>query len=125
MAARRWARASDDPARTVTIRLEGQAGLLPGRHAALEVLDGVAEGAQPARRGVAPVPVAAHRDDRALLRDLPDPSAKLAEGDVLRPRDVPGRPLVRLADVQEMQVRPAARLFRLHGPNSASVRRPM
>src|SRR3990172_6997138 len=49
----------------------------------------------------APVPGAADDDDRHVARELADPSRQLAEGDEGGPRDVPGRPLLGLADVED------------------------
>lgn len=47
---------------------------------------------------------AAHRDDHLLLRDLRQARPELAERDVLRALDMPGIPLVLLANVEKMQV---------------------
>src|SRR4029077_3019079 len=116
----RSAAASDDPAGTAALGLERQARALPRRHAALEVLDRVPERAEAAGRGVAPVPVTAHREDRPALRHLAAPGAELTERDVLRPGDVSGLPLIRLAHVERVQVGPALRILRRHGEDSAA-----
>lgn len=46
----------------------------------------------------------AHSDDHLLLRDLRQARPELAERDVLRALDMPGVPLVLLANVEKMQV---------------------
>jgi RNA polymerase-binding transcription factor DksA len=76
----------------------------PRGHPAVEVV-----GLEPALAETLGGPIAsraaaAHRDDLLLPRYLRQARPELAERDVLRALNVPGIPLVLLADVEEMQV---------------------
>ena len=76
-----------------------EAGARPRSYAAVEILR--LEPIRPKTEGgaVAARAGAAHGDDHPLTRYLREARSELAERDVLRALDVPGVPLVLLADV--------------------------
>ena len=68
---------------------------------------------------------AADGDDGTVARHLIEPSLELAQGDVLRARDVPRDPLLILADVEQMAlVADGFELVRLHASTVPTVQPP-
>ena len=100
-----------------TLGDQGKAGARPRGHAAVEILGLEPTEAEALGGAVAPRAAAADRDDDLLPRHLGQARSELAKRDVLRTFDVPGIPLVLLADVEEMQFgTPLADVLWQHAP---------
>ena len=96
---------------------EGETGARPRGNAAVEVLGLEPNRAEAPGGLIAPGPASADRDDHLLPRYLVEVRRELAERDVLSTFDVPGIPLVLLADVQQLEFgTPLADVLWQHGP---------
>ena len=94
---------SDHAPGPATLGDQGKTGARPGGHTAVKVLGLEPAHAETISGAIAPRAAAAHRHDHLRLRYLRQARPELAEWDVLGALDVPGIPLVLLADVEEMQ----------------------
>jgi len=107
----------DDSPRAATLGDQGETGARPCGHAAIEVLGLEPTHAETLRGAIAPRAAAAHRDHDLLLRNLRQAGSELTERDVLRTLDMPGIPLILLADVEKVEFgTPLADVLWDHGP---------
>jgi RNA polymerase-binding transcription factor DksA len=102
---------------SATLGDQGQAGTCPRGHAAIEVLGTKPALPQPLGSAIASRSAATDRDHGLPFRYLPEARPELAKGDVLRTLNMPGVPLVLLADVEKMQLgTPLADVLWQHSP---------